>query len=212
MAKRRTRSKTDSDDRQPMSPIPPGATSKAMNRELNEGGGPPGTGAGPRHAADDAFSEAEMTGRLEQNRTPASPPLDEEDALERGPPFASRSGSAIGGTPAQHRSSEGETRRFDPDSAQVESSGGPRSGHFEKSRIPSTPSHPMRLTGYSAIEYAEKQGLRLNKHPDSISGPRLGLTIAEAEAIAEDDADLIWLDVTEEDYYDGPPTSFEPDR
>jgi hypothetical protein len=70
----------------------------------------------------------------------------------------------------------------------------------------------MRLTGFDAIEYAEKQGLRLNKHPDSLSGPRIGLTIAEAEAIATEDPDLIWLDVRDEEYYLGPPTAFEPER
>jgi hypothetical protein len=63
-----------------------------------------------------------------------------------------------------------------------------------------------------AIEYAEKQGLTLNKHPDSITGPRRGLSVAEAEAIADDDPDLIWLDVDKEEYYSGPPSSFEPDR
>ena len=42
----------------------------------------------------------------------------------------------------------------------------------------------MRLTGYAAIEFAEKQNLRLSKHPDRLDGPREGLTVAEAEAIA----------------------------
>ncbi|HYT92319.1 MAG TPA: hypothetical protein VEL76_26635 [Gemmataceae bacterium] len=70
----------------------------------------------------------------------------------------------------------------------------------------------MRLTGFDAIEYAEKQGITLNKHPDSITGPRTGLNIAEAEAIAVDDPGLIWLEVAEEDYYSGAPTSFEPGR
>ena len=58
---------------------------------------------------------------------------------------------------------------------------------------------------------AEKQGLKLNKHPDSITGPRTGLNIAEAQAIADDDPDLIWLDVAKEDYYSAPPTNYEPD-
>jgi len=70
----------------------------------------------------------------------------------------------------------------------------------------------MRLTGFAAIEYAEKQGLPLNKHPDSITGPRTGLTVAEAEAIASEDASLIWLEVDEQEYYSGPPTDFEPER
>ena len=49
----------------------------------------------------------------------------------------------------------------------------------------------MRLTGFEAIEYAEKEGLKLNKHPDSHEGPRVGLSIAEAEAIGSDDPELI---------------------
>jgi len=70
----------------------------------------------------------------------------------------------------------------------------------------------MRLTGFEAIEYAEKQALPLNKHPDKLNGPRQGLTIAQAEAIASEDPDLIWLDVADAQYYDGPPTSFQPAR
>jgi len=70
----------------------------------------------------------------------------------------------------------------------------------------------MRLTGFDAIEYAEKQGLTLNKHPDPIQGPHTDLTIAEAEAIASEDPSLIWLDVAEEDYYAATPTNFEPER
>jgi hypothetical protein len=33
--------------------IPPGATKRADQRKRNPGGGPPGSGAGPRHAASD---------------------------------------------------------------------------------------------------------------------------------------------------------------
>jgi len=69
-----------------------------------------------------------------------------------------------------------------------------------------------RLTGFAAIEYAEKQGLSLNKHPDSVNGPQEGLNVAEATAIADEDADLIWLDVSEEEYYSGAPISYEPGR
>ncbi|HLW68081.1 MAG TPA: hypothetical protein VKS79_22375 [Gemmataceae bacterium] len=70
----------------------------------------------------------------------------------------------------------------------------------------------MRLTGFTAIEYAEKQGLPLNKHPDSVSGPRTDLSIGEASAIAVDDPELIWLDVADEDYYQGAPSSLDPQR
>jgi hypothetical protein len=70
----------------------------------------------------------------------------------------------------------------------------------------------MRLTGFDAIEYAEKHGLPLIKHPDSISGPRNGLSIGEASAIAVDDPESIWLEVADEDYYDGAPSSLDPQR
>ena len=69
----------------------------------------------------------------------------------------------------------------------------------------------MRLTGFTAIEYAEKEGLTLNKHPDAVDGPRQGLSVAEAEAIAAEDPNLIWLDVPEEEYY-GEPENVEPGR
>ena len=69
----------------------------------------------------------------------------------------------------------------------------------------------MRLTGFDAIEYAEKEGLKLNKHPDSIQGPRLGLSIAEAEAIADEEPELIWLDVTDDQYH-GEQKNLQPER
>ena len=69
----------------------------------------------------------------------------------------------------------------------------------------------MRLQGFAAIEYAEKEGLTLNKRGDHIDQPVTGLTIAEAEAIASDDPDLIWLDVPDSAYY-GEPTNMEPGR
>jgi len=70
----------------------------------------------------------------------------------------------------------------------------------------------MRLTGYAAIEYAEKHNLPLSKHGDAVDDPATGLTIAEAEAIAEEDEELVYLDVPEQEYAAAPPTSFEPDR
>ena len=69
----------------------------------------------------------------------------------------------------------------------------------------------MRLTGFDAIEYAEKEGLTLNKAADTVDDAVNGLSIAEAEAIAADDPDLIWLDVAEDDYY-GERTNMEPQR
>ena len=70
----------------------------------------------------------------------------------------------------------------------------------------------MRLTGYAAIEFAEKQNLKLSKHGDAVDEPATGLTIAEAEAIAEEDEDLIYLDISAQEYATAAPTSFEPDR
>lgn len=69
----------------------------------------------------------------------------------------------------------------------------------------------MKLTGFTAIEYAEKEGLRLNKAADHIDDAQTGLTIAEAEAIASGDPDLIWLNVSEQDYY-GEQKNMQPER
>lgn len=69
----------------------------------------------------------------------------------------------------------------------------------------------MRLTGFEAIEYAEKEGLKLNKRADHIDEARAGLTIAEAEAIATDDPDSIWLNVSSNEYY-GEPKNMLPQR
>src|SRR6186997_2066766 len=67
----------------------------------------------------------------------------------------------------------------------------------------------MRLTGFAAIEYAEQEGLALNKFADNIDDAVSGLTIAEAEAIAVEDPDLIWLEVPADEYY-GEPRNMEP--
>jgi len=69
----------------------------------------------------------------------------------------------------------------------------------------------MKLTGFDAIEYAEKEGLSLNKAADAIDGQVHGLSIAEAEAIATEDPDLIWLVVPDEEYY-GERVNMEPER
>jgi hypothetical protein len=70
----------------------------------------------------------------------------------------------------------------------------------------------MRLTGYAAIEFAEKHNLSLSKHGDAVDESAVGLTVPEAEAIAEEDEDLIYLDVADQEYATAPPSSFEPDR
>src|SRR5438477_10278089 len=67
----------------------------------------------------------------------------------------------------------------------------------------------MRLTGFEAIEFAEKQGLTLHKSAGSIDEGADALSIAEAEAIADEDPDLIWLDVPSDEYY-GEPRNMEP--
>jgi hypothetical protein len=176
-------------------------------RGLEPGGGSPGSGGGPRHAADDIGTENETFGRTDMPWSPASPPLEEEDPLEKGPPYAGPSGGAVGGTPAQLRSAEGEVKHG-PEPEPKEEDSGPLHQPIEAKREAGM----MRLIGFEAIEYAEKQGLTLNKHPDSLTGPRTGLTVAEAEAIAEEDDDLIWLDVDKDDYYSGQPTDYEPER
>jgi hypothetical protein len=58
----------------------------------------------------------------------------------------------------------------------------------------------MRLTGFEAITFAEREGLTLNKLEDAIDEPQQGLTVAEAEAIAVDSPELIYLDITEDEY------------
>jgi len=67
----------------------------------------------------------------------------------------------------------------------------------------------MRLTGFEAIEFAEREGLTLNKAATSIDEGAEGLSIAEAEAIADDDPELVWLDVHADEYY-GEPRNMEP--
>ena len=69
----------------------------------------------------------------------------------------------------------------------------------------------MKLTGFDAIEYAEKEGLTLNKAADHVDDEVSGLTIAEAEAIATEDPDLIWIAVPEDEYY-GERKNMEPGR
>jgi hypothetical protein len=69
----------------------------------------------------------------------------------------------------------------------------------------------MRLTGFEAIEFAEKEGLLLNKAADRIDGEATGLSVAEAEAIAANRPELIWLVVPEDEYYGGR-TNIEPER
>lgn len=70
----------------------------------------------------------------------------------------------------------------------------------------------MHLTGFKAIEFAEKHNHRLFKRGDRIDEDAKGLTVAEAEAIADEDESLIYLDVDDNEYYEAPPSSYEPER
>jgi len=92
-------------------PVPPGATREALDRPLDPGGGPPGSGAGPRHAAADPGSATEDPGPVNSNQPLASPPPGETERPAQGPPYAGVSGGAVGGTPAEGRSSGGQTHR-----------------------------------------------------------------------------------------------------
>jgi len=92
-------------------PIPPGATKAAADRPIHRGGGAPGSGAGPRHAANDPGSPDESYEAVDRNSPLAEPPTDEPDALELGPPYAGMSGGAVGGTPAEGRSAGGQVDR-----------------------------------------------------------------------------------------------------
>lgn len=69
----------------------------------------------------------------------------------------------------------------------------------------------MKLTGFEAIEFAEKEGLSLSKKADTIDNEAHNLSIAEAEAIAVEDPDLIWLIVPDEEYF-GERRNMEPER
>lgn len=52
------------------------------------------------------------------------------------------------------------------------------------------------LTGYDAINYAERHGLTLSKYNDPIEGARDGLTPEEAREIAAEDPGLIYVATT----------------
>jgi hypothetical protein len=105
----------------PKGPVPPGATRKAFEREDN-GGGTPGSPPGDRHAAGTPGGGTEFGGLAGTNIGEGSPEnadlerpmgtgVPEEDIEEEGPPYAGPSGGAVGGTPAQGRSSGGRVHR-----------------------------------------------------------------------------------------------------
>jgi len=99
-------------------PIPPGATAAAADRPIHKGGGPPGSGAGTRHAADDAGSPDEEYGAVDTNDPRMEPPPPTPDPLEQGPPYAGISGGAVGGSPAEGRAVGGTIEGgYDPGSS-----------------------------------------------------------------------------------------------
>jgi hypothetical protein len=68
----------------------------------------------------------------------------------------------------------------------------------------------MRLTGFEAITFAEREGLTLTKLADHIDEAQEGLSIAEAEAIAVDRPEVIYLHVSEAEY--ASPRNMLPER
>src|SRR5207237_2168389 len=84
--------------------IPPGATRRAFDREDN-GGGPPGSPLGDRHAAGDPAGGAEFGGLAGSNVDDGTPVEGEPE--EPDGPYAGHAGGAVGGTPAEGRASGG---------------------------------------------------------------------------------------------------------
>jgi len=68
----------------------------------------------------------------------------------------------------------------------------------------------MRLTGFEAITFAEREGLSLNKLADAIDEAQEGLSVAEAEAVAVESPELIYLDITTDEYEN--PRNMLPER
>jgi hypothetical protein len=88
--------------------VPPGVTKKAADRPLHRGGGTPGSGAGPRHAANDPGSPDEEYGPAESNQPLADPPGAQgpgpatQPAEERGERYAMGKAIARGGKTKSH--------------------------------------------------------------------------------------------------------------
>lgn len=53
----------------------------------------------------------------------------------------------------------------------------------------------ITLTGNEAIEYAEDNGLTLNKYADPVEGAREGLGLDEARKVAAEDPSLIYINI-----------------
>jgi hypothetical protein len=94
-------------------PIPPGARTRASHRLIHQGGGPPGSGAGPRHAADDEGTPNEEYGAVDSNSPLADGTLADPDVpvAEAPEAYGGAHGGAVGGTPAQKRTKGGQLKR-----------------------------------------------------------------------------------------------------
>ena len=57
------------------------------------------------------------------------------------------------------------------------------------------------LSGYDAIEYAEREGLTLSKYADPTEDARDGLSIEEARDIAREDPALIYIRIMKPKYH-----------
>jgi hypothetical protein len=101
--------------------IPPGATQRASDRTARPGG-PRATGFDDPHAAGTPAGGTEVGGLGGSNQGDGSPHEEEletaaatgthpPEAEEGGPPYGGPAGGAVGGTPAQERSSGGRTGR-----------------------------------------------------------------------------------------------------
>jgi hypothetical protein len=97
-------------------PIPPGATKRASDADLRPGERP--SKPGDRHAAGTPGGGTEVGGLGGTNIDEGSPTnadleeamgsgIAEPEAEDGGPPYAGSSGGAVGGTPAEGRSSGG---------------------------------------------------------------------------------------------------------
>jgi hypothetical protein len=65
------------------------------------------------------------------------------------------------------------------------------------------------LRGHDAIDTAATLGMTLNKYADPIEDARVGLTVAEARAVASEDASLIWLELTVDDADEAQAAAFD---
>lgn len=148
MAKRAKRSSPTRNPQPARKEIPPGATRKALDRPLERGGGPPGSAAGPRHAAGDPGSDIESYGSDDVGFSLAEPAPEEEDLLEKGPPYAGISGGAVGGTPAEGRSTGGRIERgIAPGPHRGDSTIGANPEPAARKRSPSRKKSPRRRGG-----------------------------------------------------------------